>query len=171
MPGVWASTSGVPANFPPRTLLHATVGGGGLSCRRGLAVVIAPYALSDPAWPSLMGASTTRVANQRDACHILSVSAIQRYVSDTSELRGAQRLAVFAVDFGRQRPGAFAEPDVAPRCGREREARPRPILQGSVGHEDRRRIAAVMEQRGVTVREGKQPAAPPPPTGGRRRRH
>ena len=112
-----------------------------------------------------------RVADQREACHIPPALAIQRYVSDTSELGGAQRLAVFAVDFGRQRPGAFAEPDVAPRCGREREARPRPILQGSVGHEDRRRIAAVMEQRGVTVREGKRPATPPAPTGGRRRRH
>ena len=64
-------------------------------------------------------------------------------------------MAVFAVDFGRQRPGAFPEPHVAPRCGLEREARPRPILQGSAGHEDRRKIAAVMEQRGVKVREGK----------------
>ena len=133
-------------------------------------VVIVPYALSDPTWPTRMGASLTRVDNQRDACHILPASAIQRYVSDTSELGGAQRLAVFAVDFGRQRPGAFAEPDVAPLCGREREARQRPILQGSIGHEERRRIAAVMEQRGVTVRGGKRPATPPPPTGGRRRR-
>ena len=80
-------------------------------------------------------------------------------------------MAVFAVDFGRQRTGAFAEPDVAPSCGREREARPRPILQGAVSQEDRRRIAAVLEQRGVTVREGKRPASPTPPIGGRRRRH
>ena len=80
-------------------------------------------------------------------------------------------MAVIAVDFGRQRPGAFVEPDVAPPCGRKREVWPRPILQGAVGHEDRRRIAAVTEQRGVTVRDGKRPATPPPPTGGRRRRH
>ena len=53
-----------------------------------------------------------RVADQREACHIPPALAIQRYVSDTSELGGAQRLAVFAVDFGRQRPGAFAEPNV-----------------------------------------------------------
>jgi hypothetical protein len=158
-----------PLIFPPRSLLHAAVDKLRADGVRG--VVIAPYALSDPAWPSLMGASITRVANQRDACHILPASAIQRYVSDTSELGGAQRLAVFAVDFGRQRLGTFAEPEVAPPCGREREARPRPILQGAVGHEDRRRIAAVMEQRGVTVREGKRPAAPPTPTGGRRPRH
>ena len=38
--------------------------------------------------PGLIGASVTRVANQRDACHILSASAIQRYVSDTSDLGG-----------------------------------------------------------------------------------
>ena len=57
--------------------------------RRGRDVVIAPYALSDSAWPLLMGASITRVANQWDACHILPASATQRYVSDTSELGGA----------------------------------------------------------------------------------
>ena len=129
------------------------------------------YALSDPAWPTLMGASLTSADNQRDDCHIFPASAIQRYVTDTSELGGAHRLAVFAVDFGRQRPGAFAEPEVAPPCGREREARPRPILQGPVGHEDRLRIAAVMEQRGVTVRDGKRPATPPQPTSGRQRRY
>ena len=57
--------------------------------RRGRDVVIAPYALSDSAWPLLMGASITRVANQWDACHIIPASATQRYVSDTSELGGA----------------------------------------------------------------------------------
>ena len=158
-----------PLIFPPRALLHATVAKLRADGVRG--VVIAPYALSDPAWPALMGASITRVANQRDTCHILPATAIQRYVSDTSELGGAQRLAVFAVDFGRQRPGTFAAPDVAPPCGREREARPRPLLQGSVGQEDRRRIAAILEQRGVTAREGKRPTTSPPPIGGQRRRH
>ena len=84
-------------------------------------VVIVPYALSDPAWPTLTGASLTRVDNQRDACHILPASAIQRYVSDTSELGGAERLAVFAVDFGRRPRQTFpilipmlAEPPRAP---------------------------------------------------------
>ena len=160
-----------PLIFSPRALLPATVAKLRADGVRG--VVIVPYALSDPAWPTLMGASLTRLDNQRDACHILPASAIQRYVSDTSELGGAQRLAVFAVDFGRQRPGAFAEPDVAPPCGREREVRPRPILQGpvAVGDEDRRRIAAVMDPRGVTVSGGKRLASPPPPTSGRRRRH
>ena len=32
-------------------------------------------------------------------------------------------------------------------------------MQGPVGHEDRRKIAAVMEQRGVTVRGGQWPAS------------
>ena len=164
---MWATE--FPLIFPPRALLSTTVAKLRADGVRG--VVIVPFASSDPAWPTLMGALLTRLDNQRDACHILPASAIQRYVSDTSELGGAQRLAVFAVDFGRQRPGAFVEPDVAPPCGREREARPRPILQGAVSQEDRRRIAAVMEQRGVTVRDSKRPAAPPPPTGGRRRRH
>ena len=154
-----------PLIFPPRALLPATVAKLRADGVRG--VVIVPYALSDPAWPTLMGASLTRIENQRDACHILPASAI---VTGTSKFGGVQRLAFFAVDFGRQRPGAFAEPDVAPPCGRG-DARPRPILQGPVGHEDRRRIAAVMDQRGVTVRGGKRPATPPPPTSGRRRRH
>ena len=112
-----------------------------------------------------------RQCGRRDACHILPGLAIQRYVTDTSEFCGAQRLAVLAVDFGRQRPGAFVEADVVPPCGREREARPRPILQDSVSLEDRRRIAAVMEQCGVTVRGGKRAASPPPPASRCQRRH
>ena len=38
--------------------------------------------------PGLIGASITRVADQRDACHIPPALAIQRYVSDTSEREG-----------------------------------------------------------------------------------
>ena len=153
-----------PLIFPPRALLHATVAKLRADGVRG--VVIAPYALSDPAWPSLMGASITRVANQRDACHILPASAIQRHVSDLAG-RSAWRSSRWTSGGS----GLAPSPDVAPPCGREREARPRPLLQGSVGHEDRRRIAAILEQRGVTAREGKRPATSPPPIGGRRRRH
>ena len=118
-----------------------------------------------------MGASLTRVDNQRDACHILPASAIQRYVTDTSELGGAQRLAVFAVDFGRQRPGAFTEPDVASTCGREREVRPRPILQGPVGHEDRPSPTEDCSYDEAMRSNSQRRQAAPPPTSGRRRRH
>ena len=38
-----------------------------------------------------------------------------------------------SVDFGRQRPGAFVEPDVAPPCRREREVLPRPLLHRLAG--------------------------------------
>ena len=85
--------------FPPWALLPATVTKLRADGVRG--VVIVPYVLSDPAWPTLIGASLTRVDKQRDACHILPASAIQRYVTDMSELGGARCLAVFAVDFGR----------------------------------------------------------------------
>ena len=122
-----------PLIFSPRALLPATVAK--LRADRVRGVVIVPYALSDPAWPTLMGPSLTSVDNQRDACHILPASAIQLYMTDTSELGGAQRLVVFAVsvDFGRQRPGAFVEPDVAPPCRREREVLPRPLLHRLAG--------------------------------------
>ena len=72
----------------PRALLPATVAKLRADGVRG--IVIVPYVLSDPAWP--MGASITHVDNQRDACHILPASAMRRYVTDTSELGGAQRL-------------------------------------------------------------------------------
>ena len=94
-------------------------------------------------------------------------------MTDTSGLGGAQRPAVFAVDFGAAAARRFcqARRGTPAPCWREREARPRPILQGSVSHEDRRRIAAFMEQRGVTVRGGKRLVSPPPPASRHQRRH
>ena len=61
-----------PLIFSPRALLPATVAKLRADGVRG--VVIVPYAQSDPASPTLMGASFTRVDNQRDACHSSSLS-------------------------------------------------------------------------------------------------
>ncbi len=62
-------------------------------------MIVAPFAPSDPAWPTLAAASCTTVARQRDPCVIVPNTPM--YVRDGDDLGGAQRLADMAVDFSR----------------------------------------------------------------------
>ena len=81
---MWATAQVVsggnfPLIFPSRALLPATVAK--LRADGVRDIVIVPYVLSDPAWLTLMRAAIKHVDKQRDACHILPASAIQRVIS------------------------------------------------------------------------------------------
>jgi hypothetical protein len=124
--------------FPPRHLLARSLAKARADGMRGVMVV--PFATSDPVWPAFMAASTTPSSNGRDHCVV--VPASPAYVERPADLGGAQRLAVFAVDFTRESGRSFA--DSVPACARATEARLRgPAAASGVGA-DQRRISDVL---------------------------
>ena len=86
-----------------------------------------------------MAASTTPASNCRDHCVV--VPASPTYVERPADLGGAQRLAVFAVDFSRESGRSFV--DAVPACARAAELRPRGPAEPSGAGADQQRIAAV----------------------------
>lgn len=98
-------------------------------------VVVTPFAVSDPTWPAFMEASTTRVAQQFDRCITVPTAGHGERIG---EVGGAQRLAVFAVDFTRISGRQFVE--VVPLCGRGTDARPRPAIAGGPADGDSLRV-------------------------------
>ena len=112
--GQWYRES-VPA-FPPRALLPAFVARARADGLRG--VVVVPFTPSDPAWPALEAASLTSVDGQRDRCVI--VSNPTEFASEGTDLGGAQRLAVMAVDFARYSQRSFV--DLVQPCAQHRGA-------------------------------------------------
>jgi len=79
------------------------------------------------------------------------------YVEQPADLGGAQRLAIFAVDFSRDSGRSFA--DIAPACARAADLRPRgPAATSGAGY-DQRRISDVLY--GLRL----QPPEPAAPTG------
>jgi hypothetical protein len=103
--------------FPPRGLLAAFVAKARSDGLRG--VIVVPFVLSDPAWPTLAAASCMTVAGQRDPCVIVPNTPM--YVRDGDDLGGAQRLAVMAVDFSQWSKRPFSA--VAAPCGHHRGLR------------------------------------------------
>ena len=124
--------------FPPRPLLPAFLAKARADGLRG--VVVVPFTPSDPAWPALAAASLTHVDGQLDRCVIVPNS--REFASEGTDLGGAQRLAVMAVDFTRQSRRPFSGL-VAP-CERYRDERPRQALQGSSDSGVRSRLAAAL---------------------------
>ena len=124
--------------FPPRPLLSSFVAKARADGMRG--VVVVPFTPSDPAWPVLEAVSLTSIEGQRDRCVIVACST--EFVSEGTDLGGAQRLAVMAVDFSRHSRRSFA--GVAAPCERFREVRPRPALQGSGDAGVHSRLAAAL---------------------------
>ncbi len=58
-------------------------------------VIVVPFLPSDPAWPTLVAASRTRVVGQWDPCVIVPNSL--EYACEGDDPGGEQRLAVMAV--------------------------------------------------------------------------
>jgi hypothetical protein len=79
--------------FPPRGLLAALVAKARSDGLRG--VIVVPFLPSDPAWPTLVAASRTRVVGQWDPCVIVPNSL--EYACEGDDPGGEQRLAVMAV--------------------------------------------------------------------------
>ena len=123
---------------------------------RGIMVV--PFSPAIPAWPTLMAASLSSSPGQLDRC--ITVSASEQYVARHDDLGGAQRLAIFAVDFSRFSTRSFA--GLAPACPRTAELRPRPALRYPLDDHDMRRIAAELYSRGLHKRAADAPATAQP---------
>jgi hypothetical protein len=121
--------------FPPRSLLARTLAKARADGLRG--VVVMPFVTSDPMWPAFMAASVTSVAGQLDRCVVVPNSSV--YVRQPADLAGAQRLAVFAVDFTRISGRDFS--GTTPLCDRALEQRLRAALVAAARDaDDRRRI-------------------------------
>ena len=84
--------------------------------------------------------TTASSSPRRDHCIV--VPASPTYVERPADLGGAQRLAVFAVDFSRESGRSFV--DAAPACARAAELRPRGPAEPSGAGADQQRIAAVL---------------------------
>ena len=124
--------------FPPRALLPAFVAKARADGLRG--VVVVPFTPSDPAWPALEAASLTSVDGQRDRCVIVPNST--EFASEGTDLGGAQRLAVMAVDFARYSQRSFV--DLVRPCAQHWEPRPRPSLHSPSDDGVRRRLAEAL---------------------------
>ena len=131
--------------FPPRALLSRVMAKARADGLRGVMVV--PFAVTDPIWPTLMAVSLS-LPDSFDRCRVVPASA--RYLQNPSAY-GAERLAVLSVDFTRLHP----QPDrfVAPPCWQATAARVRTSLTAPRDLEDRRRIAARLEELGLAARD------------------
>ena len=133
--------------FPPRDLISAFLAKA--VADRIRAVVLVPLAVTEPYWPTLLGASVSGgqgfdIVRRPDP--LLLHAGGQRFSA----------LALFAVDFGARLPAA---PLLTPPCALACEHRPRPppvsILGAGVGHDARTaaaRLAAELADRAVRPR-------------------
>ena len=135
--------------FPPRALLSKVVAKARVDGLRGVMVV--PFAVTDPIWPTLMAASLS-LPDSFDHCRVVQASS--RYLQSPGAY-GAERLAVLSVDFTRLHP----QPDrtAAPPCRQAAAARVRSSLVAPRDLEDRRRIAARLEELGLAARDAPRP--------------
>ena len=108
-----------------------------VDCLQGIFVV--PFAVTDPTWQSLMGASVSAGWDRYRACD-------HRVVSN-APASGVQRLAIIAVDFHRLRQQPDLE--VAAPCAQAAALRLRRSLQSSTDEEDRRRIGFALQLGGA----------------------
>ena len=113
--------------------------------------MVVPFAVTDPIWPTLMAASLS-MRDTFDQCRVVPVSG--RYLQNPGAY-GAERLAVLSVDFTRLRP----QPDriAYPLCRQAVAARVRDSLVAPLDLEDRRRIAARLEELGLAARDAPRP--------------
>ena len=109
--------------------------------------MVVPFAVTDPIWPTLMAASLS-LPDTFDRCRVVPASG--RYIQNPGAY-GAERLAVLSVDFTRLHP----QPDriAAPPCRQAAAARVRSSLVAPLDLEDRRRIAARLEELGLAARD------------------
>ena len=141
--------------FPPAALVSHALAKARADGLRGVAVI--PFTPSAAFWPGFASASRSRSDDSFDPCVV--VPASDAYVSDVTTLRGAQRLAIMAVDFS---AGAtYRLSPAKPACARAREARARQPLQLGVDAEDARRIAGEIHRRGLHKRPAEAPPDPP----------
>ena len=141
--------------FPPAALLPRVLAKARADGLRG--VVVLPFTPSAAFWPGFAAASLSRSAHSLDPCIVVPATA--EFVSDTGDLRGAQRLAVMAVDFTR---GASFRPGPAtPPCAQAAHTRPRASHLHREDAEDTRRIASELYRRGLHKRPAEAAVGPP----------
>jgi hypothetical protein len=135
--------------FPPRALLSKVVAKARADGLRGVMVV--PFAVTDLIWPTLMAASLS-LPDTFDRCRVVPASG--RYLQHSGAY-GAERLAVLSVDFTRLHP----QPDriAVPTCRQAAAARVRASLVAPRDLEDRRRIAARLEELGLAAQDAPCP--------------
>ena len=113
--------------------------------------MVVPFAVTDPIWPTLMAASLS-LPDTFDRCRVVPASG--RYLQHFGAY-GAERLAVLSVDFTRLHP----QPDriAVPTCRQAAAARVRASLVAPRDLEDRRRIAARLEELGLAAQNAPCP--------------
>ena len=134
--------------FPPPRILPRVLAKERVDGLRG--VVVVPFVTSHPTWQAFAAASLTAIAGQRDPGIVVPVNRAN--VSNPESLRGTQRLAVImAVDFTRASGRSFSETTAA--CDHFADLRPHRRVESARDEEDRRRIAVVLENEGLTCRD------------------